>query len=147
MGSALEHTSRRDRGWDLLVRLRVRTAWSERLCARGAWCVGGQHRGGSVHRNVSPIRPRSSKGQCFGRTCRELVHLLGGVGILAWGLGLGPRSRRPWKTWPAWPRDSFIATVNREKNGSDRVFRVDPGRLGCGRPVGLRTPGGRYVPG
>ena len=101
MGSALEHTSRRDRGWDLLVRLRVRTAWSERLCARGAWCVGGQHRGGSVHRNVSPIRPRSSKGQCFegglrlaGSSCICWVVL--GFWLGAWGLGLvvGDHGRR-----------------------------------------------------
>jgi len=59
MGSALEHEPA---GWDMIldrVRLRVRTAWSERLCARGAQREAPWRKCASRH--VSPI---DSTGQC-----------------------------------------------------------------------------------
>ena len=97
MGSALEHEpSGLDMVLDMIldmVRLRVRTAWSERLCARGAQREAPWRKCASRH--VSPIdstgqgRGLSDSSECCGRcwVCRH-----DGALVVSTRCGLLPRA-------------------------------------------------------
>jgi hypothetical protein len=111
MGSALQHKpAGYDMILDIIVRLRVWTAWREQLCVRGA--LREQHRGGRCVASpsvVSPIfsgavpsLPRTQPGVMHGRACNLLWTPAGSVLASCWkGMwtgvgGFGPRSRHGW---------------------------------------------------
>ena len=111
MGSALQHKpAGYDMILDIIVRLRVWTAWREQLCVRGA--LREQHRGGRCVASpsvVSPIfsgavpsLPRTLPGVMHGRACNLLWTPAGSVLASCWkGMwtgvgGFGPRSRHGW---------------------------------------------------